>query len=132
VWLFTFLLSAPVSILIWIITKDFKPISPIKTAMDIVERYNFQLSLSVAYFITIALTALITINLDITENKKKALIFLFAFPLTFPVLFYYWLFSGDIYSHNLFELFRLIFPSIIVSAISIWLISIVPVSKAKD
>ena len=132
VWLFTFLLSTPVSVLIWIITKDFKPISPIKTAMDIVERYNFQLSLSVAYFITTALTTLIAINLDITENKKKAIIFLFVFPLTLPVLFYYLLFSGDIYTCDLFEFFRLIFPSIIISALSIWLIDIAPVSKAKS
>ncbi|MDO3628631.1 hypothetical protein [Mucilaginibacter sp. BT774] len=132
VWLFTFLFSTPISVLLWIITKDFIPISPIKTALDVVERYNFQLSLSVAYFITIALTTLIAINLNIAENKKKAIIFLFAFPLTFPVLFYYLLFSGDIYTHNLFELFGLIFPSVIISALSIWLIDIIPVPKTKD
>lgn len=132
VWLFTFLLSTPVSVLAWITTKDFKSISTIKTAQDILERYNFQLSLSVAYFITIALTSLISINLDITENKKKAIIFLFAFPINFPVLFYYLLFSGNIYAHGFLELFWLIFPSVIISALSIWLIDIVPVAKKKD
>jgi hypothetical protein len=132
VWLFTFLFSTPASILIWIITKDFKSISVIKTVLNIFERYNFQLSLSVAYLITVALTTLIVINLDITENKKKAIIFLFAFPLTFPVLFYYLLFSGEIYTHGLLELLRLIFPSIIVSALSIWLINIIPEVKKKN
>lgn len=132
VWLFTFLFSTPVSILIWIITKDFKSSSTAKTAQDILERYNFQFSLSVACFITVALTTLIVINLDIAENKKKAIIFLFAFPLCFPVLFYYLLFSGEIYAHNIFELFTLIFPSIIVSALSIWLIDIIPGTKTKD
>ena len=132
VWLFTFLLSTPVSVLAWITTKDFKSISTIKTAQDILERYNFQLSLSVAYFITIALTTLISINLDITENKKKAIIFLFAFPISFPVLFYYLLFGGDIYAHGLVELFMLILPSVIVSALSIWLIDIVPGAKKKN
>lgn len=132
VWLFTFLFSTPVSILIWIIIGDFKSISPIKTVLDILERYNFQLSLSIAYFITVALTSLITINLDITESKKKAIIFLFAFPLTFPVLFYYWLFGGEIYAHDPLELFRQIVPSIIISALSIWLIDIIPVSKVKN
>jgi hypothetical protein len=132
VWLFTFLFSTPISIMIWTVTKDFIPTSPIKTAMDVVERYNFQLSLSAAYFITVNISALIAINLDIAENKKKALIFLFSFPLTFPVLFYYLLFSGEIYVHKLFELFRLIFPSIVVSALSIWLIDINPGRKKKD
>lgn len=132
VWLFTFLFSTPVSILIWIVTKDFKPISTIKTAQDILERYNFQLSLSVAYFITVALTTLISLNLDITENKKKAIIFLFAFPVSLPALFYYLLFSGEVYTHGPIELFWLIFPSIIVSALSIWLINIIPVAKKKD
>jgi uncharacterized membrane protein YqjE len=132
VWLFTFLFSTPVSLLIWIITKDFKSSSIAKTAQDILERYNFQFSSSVAYFITVALTTLIIINLDSTENKKKAIIFLFAFPICFPVLFYYLLFSGEIYAHGIFELFRLIFPSIIVSALSIWLIGIIPGTKPKD
>ena len=128
-WLFTFLFSTPVSVGIWIATKDFQPMSPVKTALNILERYNIQLSLSVAYFITITLTALIAISLDITENKKKAIIFLFAFPLTFPVLFYYLLFSGEICAHSLSELFRLIFPSIIVFALTIWLIDIIPTAK---
>ena len=132
VWLFTFLCSTPVSVLIWIITKDFKSTSIAKTAQDILERYNFQFSLSVAYFITVALTTLIVINLDIAENKKKAIIFLFAFPICLPVLFYYLLFSGEIYAHGIFELFKLIFPSIIVSAFSIWLIDIIPGTKTKD
>ena len=132
VWLFTFLCSTPVSVLVWIVTKDFKSLSTAKTVQDILERYNFQFSLSVAYFITVVLTTLIVINLDTTENKKKAIIFLFAFPICFPVLFYYLLFSGEIYAHGIFELFRLIFPSIIVSAFSIWLIDIVPGTKTKD
>ncbi|MBS1519490.1 MAG: hypothetical protein JST50_00725 [Bacteroidetes bacterium] len=132
VWLFTFLFSTPVSVLIWIATKDFKSISTVKTVLDILARYNFQLSLSVAYFVTVALTTLIVINLNITENKKKAIIFLFAFPICLPVLFYYLLFSGEIYTHGLFELFKLIFPSIIVSSLSIWLIDIIPAPKAKD
>ena len=100
--------------------------------MDVVERYYFQLSLSVAYFITVSLAALIVINLGIAENKKKAIIFLFAFPISFPVLFYYFLFSGDIYTHSLSELFRLIVPSIIISALSIWLIDIIPGLKKKE
>ncbi len=132
IWLFTFLLSTPVSVLVWIITKDFDSISAVKTAENVLERYNFQLSLSVAYFITITLATLITINLDITENKKKAIIFLFAFPISFPVLFYYLLFSGEIYAHEPAELFRLISPSIIVSALSIWLIDIIPAAKEKN
>ncbi|HEY9002549.1 MAG TPA: hypothetical protein VIM89_14425 [Mucilaginibacter sp.] len=132
VWLFTFLLSTPVSVLIWIITKDFKSTSTAKTIQDILERYNIQLSSSIAYFITVALSTFIVINLNITENKKKAIIFLFAFPISFPVLFYYLLFSGEIYTHSLFELFRLIFPSIIVSALSIWLIDIIPGAKKQD
>lgn len=132
VWLFTFLLSTPVSILVWIATNNFKSISTIKTIQDILERYNFQLSLSVAYFITITLTTLIVINKDVTENKKKAIIFLFAFPLTFPVLFYYLLFSGEIYTNSLTELFKLTFPSIIVFALSTWLIDIAPGVKKKD
>jgi len=132
VWLFTFLCSTPVSVLVWMVTKDFRSASTAKTAQDILERYNIQLCPSIAYFITVALTALIVINLDITENKKKAIILLFAFPICFPVLFYYLLFSGEIYGHGIFELFRLIFPSIIVSALSIWLIDIVPGTKTKD
>jgi len=132
VWLFTFLLSTPVSVGMWIVTKDFQPISSVKTAVNIIERYNIQFSLSVAYFITIALATLISINLDFTVNKKKAIIFLFAFPLTFPVLFYYLLFSGEIYTHSPFELFKLILPSIIISALSIWLIDIIPGAKAKN
>jgi len=132
VWLFTFLLSTPASVAIWIITKDFRSISSIKTALNIIERYNFQLSLSVAYFITVALITLIVINLDIVENKKKVIIFLFAFPLTFPVLFYYLLFGGEIYAYNLLEILRLILPSVIISALSIWLIDIIPGPKAKD
>jgi hypothetical protein len=132
VWLFTFLFSTPVSVLVWIITKDFKPISAIKTAQDILQRYNFQLSPSIAYCITVALVALTTINAGIAENKKKATIFLFAFPVSFPVLFYYLLFSGDIYAHRFLELFSLICPSIIVSGLSIWLIDIIPGSKKED
>jgi len=132
VWLFTFLCSTPFSVLIWIITKDFKSTSIAKTAQDILERYNFQFGSSVAYFITVALTTLIVINLDIAENKKKAIIFLFAFPICFPVLFYYLLFSGEIFAHGFVELFTLIFPSIIVSALSIWLINIIPGTKTKD
>lgn len=132
VWLFTFLFSTPVSILAWIAIGDFKSISTVKTAQDILERYNLQLSLSVAFFITIVLTALITINLDIMEKKKKAIIFLFAFPISFPLLFYYLLFSGDIYTHQLPELISLVLPSIIVSALSIWGIDIIPGVKAKS
>lgn len=132
IWLFTFLLSSPVSISIWIISKDFKSISALKTVQNIVERYNFQLSLSIAYFITIILITLIVTSLDITENKRKAIIFLFAFPINFPVLFYYLLFSRDIYTHELSELLTLILPSIIVSALSIWLIDIVPAAKKKN
>ncbi len=132
VWLFTFLLSTPVSVLIWMVTSDYKSNSYIKTIQDILERYNFQLSLSVAYFITVALASVIVINQNVTENKKKAIIFLFAFPLTFPVLFYYLLFGGGIYTSSLPQLLRLIFPSIIVSAFSIWLIDIIPVAKRKD
>jgi hypothetical protein len=132
VWLFTFLLSTPISVLIWIATKDFKSISIIKTVQDILERYNFQLSLSIAYFITVAFITLIVVNQNITKNKKKAIIFLFAFPITFPALFYYLLFSGDIYTNSLFEYFRLIFPSTIISALSIWLIDITPGTKKKD
>lgn len=98
--------------------------------MEIVERYNIQLSLSVAYFITVFLTSLIVIKLDIPENKKKAIILLFAFPLTFPVLFYYLLFSGELFTHQLLEILILIIPSIIVSALSIRLIDIIP--KVKD
>lgn len=129
VWLFTFLLSTPISVLVWIAANDFKSISTIKTVQDILDRYNFQLSLSITYFITVAVAALIVVNKDITENKKKAIIFLFAFPLTFPVLFYYLLFSGEICAHSLSELFRLIFPSIIVFALTIWLIDIIPTAK---
>jgi hypothetical protein len=131
VWLFTFLLSTPVSVFVWIFTKDFKSASTAKTVQDILERYCFQLSLSVAYFITVTLTTLIVSNLVI-ENKKKAIIFLFAFPINFPVLFYYLLFSREIYAHSLFELLRLIIPSIITSALSIWLIDIIPGTKKKD
>ena len=132
VWLFTFLLSTPISVLVWIAIKDFKSISTIKTIQDVLMRYNFQLSLSIAYFITITLTTLIVINKNITENKKKAIIFLFAFPLTFPVLFFYLLFSGEIYTNSLTELFKLTFPSIIVFALSTWLIDIAPGVKKKD
>jgi len=131
VWLFTFLFSTPASVFAWIGTKDFKPASTLKTAQNILERYNFQFSLSIAYFITVALTTLIVINPDTTENKKKTIIFLFAFPISFPVLFYYLLFSGEIYAHGIFELFKLIFPSIVVSALSIWLIDIIPTTKKK-
>jgi len=129
VWLFTFLLSTPISVLAWIGANDFKSISTIKTIQDILDRYNFQLSLSIAYFITVSVTTLIIVNKDITENKKKAIIFLFALPLTFPVLFYYLLFSGEIYTHSLSELLRLIFPSITVFALTIWLIDIIPTAK---
>jgi hypothetical protein len=131
VWLFTFLLSTPVSMVVWIITKDFKPISPIKTALNIIDRYNIQLSLSMACFVTVFLTSLIAIHLNITENRKKAIILLLAFPLVFPVLFYYQLFSGDIFTHGLLEIFTLIAPSIVVSSLSIWLIDIIPVAKNK-
>ncbi|HTK20255.1 MAG TPA: hypothetical protein VL442_12095 [Mucilaginibacter sp.] len=132
VWLFTFLFSTLVSILIWMVTKDFKSASAVKTAQNILERYNFQFSLSIAYFITVALTTLIVINLDISENKKKAIILLFAFPICFPVLFYYQLFSGEIFVHDSTELFKLTSPSIMVSALSIWLIDIIPGAKTKD
>jgi hypothetical protein len=132
VWLFTFLLSTPVSVLVWIVTKDFKSIFTFKTARDILDRYSFQFSLSIAYFITIALITLITINLDIAKNQKKAIIFIFAFPISFPVLFYYLLFSGEIFTHRLAELFMLIFPSTIISALSIWLIDITPGARAKN
>jgi hypothetical protein len=132
VWLFTFLLSTPVSVLIWILTKDYKSNSLAKTIQDILERYNFQLSLSIAFFITVTIVTLIVINQNVTENQKKAIIFLFGFPLTFPVLFYYLLFGGGIYTNSLPELLRLIFPSIIVSAFSIWLTDIIPGIKSKD
>jgi hypothetical protein len=130
VWLFTFLLSTPVSIVTWIATKSFKSVSLVKTAMEVIERYNIQLSLSIAYFITVFLAALIVINLDISENKKKAIILVFAFPLTFPVLFYYLLFSGELYTHGLLEIMILIIPSIIVSALSIRFIDLNPQFKA--
>ena len=100
--------------------------------MEVIERYNIQLSLSIAYFITVFLTSLIVINLDISGNKKKAIILLFAFPLTFPVLFYYLLFSGALFTHELLEILILIAPSIIVSALSIRLIEINPQFKASN
>jgi hypothetical protein len=129
VWLFTFLFSTPVSIITWIITKDYKSVSTVKTALNILERYHIQLNLSVAYFVTIFLTSLIVINLNMAESRKKLIILLFAFPLTFPALFYYLLFSGDIYTYSLNEIIMLTAPSIVVSAVSIWLIAIVPAPK---
>lgn len=132
VWVFTFLFSTPVSIIIWIMTKNFTPISPIKTALDIIDRYNIQLSLSIAYFITIILTALMVINLDISEYKRKAIILFFAFPLTFPVLFYYLLFSGELFTYKLLEILSLILPSMIVSALSILAVEIIPKANASD
>ena len=129
VWLFTFLFSTPVSIVTWIATKSFKSVSLVKTAMEVVEQYNIQLSLSIAYFITVSLISLIVINLNISENKKKAIILLLAFPLTFPVLFYYLLFSGELFTRELLEILILIVPSIIVSALSIRLIDIIPKVK---
>lgn len=132
VWLFTFLLSTPVSVLVWTVAVDFKSIFTFKTARDILDRYSFQLSLSVAYFITIVLTTLITISLDVTKNQKKTIIFIFAFPIGFPVLFYYLLFSGEIFTHRLTELFMLIFPSTIIAALSIRLIDIMPGARAKN
>jgi len=119
VWLFTFLFSTPVSIVTWIATKSFKSVSLVK----------IQLSLSIAYFITVSLISLIVINLNISENKKKAIILLLAFPLTFPVLFYYLLFSGELFTRELLEILILIVPSIIVSALSIRLIDIIPKVK---
>jgi hypothetical protein len=80
----------------------------------------------------VTIVTLIVINQNVTENQKKAIIFLFGFPLTFPVLFYYLLFGGGIYTNSLPELLRLIFPSIIVSAFSIWLTDIIPGIKSKD
>ena len=132
VWLFTFLFSTPVSIVTWIVTKSFKSVSLVKIALEIVELYNIQLSLSIAYFVTVFLTSLIVINLNIPENKKKAIILLFTFPLTFPVLFYYLLFSGELFTHELLEILILIVPSIIVSALSIRLIDIIPKVKAGN
>lgn len=132
VWLFTFLLSTPVSIATWIATKSFKSVSLVKTAMEVIERYNIQLSLSITYFITVFLTCLIVINLNISENKKKAVILLFVLPLTFPVLFYYLLFSGELFTHGLLEILILIVPSILVSALSIRIIDIIPKVKASN
>jgi len=132
VWLFTFVFSTPVSIVTWVATKSFKPTSLIKTVLEIVERYNIQLSLSIAYFITVFLTSLIVINLNIPENKKKAIILLFAFPLTFPVFLYYLLFSGELFTHGLLEILILIVPSILVSTLSIRLIDIIPKVKASN
>jgi hypothetical protein len=132
VWLFTFLFSVPVRILTWLITKSFEPISMVKTGLDILGRYNIQLNLSISYFITLFLISLIVINMGITEYKKKAITLLLAFPLSFPVFFYYLLFSGEIYSYPLFDLFTLIAPSLIVSVLSIWLIDIIPVARVKN
>lgn len=129
VWLFTFLFSTPVSIVTWIATKSFKPDSLVKTALDIVERYHIQLSLSIAYLVTVFLTSLLVIHLNISENKKKAIILLFAFPLTFPVLFYYLLLNGELCAQGLLDILILISPSIIVSALSICLIEIIPEVK---
>lgn len=124
VWLFTFLLSSPVSIVIWMMTKDYKPVSAIKTTLDIVERYNFQLSLSIAYLITLFLTSLIVIGLDLPEKKKKVIILLFALPLTFPMLFYYLLFSAELFTRQLMETLILIVPSMLVAALCIGLVGI--------
>lgn len=130
VWLFTFLLSTPASIAIWIITKDYNALSPIKTALDVLERYHIQLSLSIAYLITLFLTSLMVINLDFPEYKKKAVILLFAIPLTFPMLFYYMLFSTEVFTQQLLEILILIVPSATVSAVCIGVIDIIPKGKA--
>lgn len=132
VWLFTFLFSTPVGIITWIITKDYKPVSYIKIVLDVIERYHIQLTLSIAYFLTLFFTTLIAINMNINENKKKAMVLLFSFPLTFPVLFYYLLFSGELFAHQLLEILILIGPSIIVSALSIRSIDIIPKVKAGN
>ena len=131
VWLFTFLLSSPLSVFIWRIVKSYPSASLIRTGLDIVERYNIQFNVSSAYCITVFLACLSVICLDLPENKKKAIITLFAFPLSFPVLFYYLIFSGNVLNSSVFDLIVLVIPSLIVCIASIWLIDIVPKAKIK-
>jgi len=130
VWLFSLLISSPVTILTWFLTNSYYN-SVVKTGLDVVEIYNIQFTQSISYFITLVLSCIVSLSLGLSKSKGKAVISLFAIPLSFPVYFYYLIFSGETLDYPLFELLTLILPSLLVSTLSIWLIGIVPGSVPK-
>ena len=126
VWILVFLLSVPFTLSVWFFTNGFHPGSLNNAIKGIIEHYQVQLNISIAFLITLLLISIIVTNSGFSQSKKKLLIILFTCPLSLPVYFYYQLFSGGLGLLSAFDFLTLIAPSLLVSAVFIWLIKLKP------
>ncbi|MGZ3833928.1 MAG: hypothetical protein ACXVB0_10430, partial [Mucilaginibacter sp.] len=130
VWFITLLFSVPISLSIWYFTKSFHPGGSLKSMIvAIIDNYGLQMLPSVAYMLTLFMTYISTVELNLNENKRKALVMLFACPLSLPVYFYYVLFDGDLIHYPLAELLLLVLPALFVSGTTIRFMRLKPRSE---